>query len=487
MTTPAAGATDRARVRRFAQVSVRTRLTVVIALLTLLTMTGAGVLVWTLESARIDAGVTEQIDQEIDEFRVFEREGVDPETGARFADALRLVTVFLQRNVPDDDEMLVGYEGDRPRSRTPNRYGESFLEDPQYLAAVGSLLTDGGTRRIDDATYGEVWVTAVPVRSETTDGALVIINFLDDEHSELESTLRTYAVVAVLSLGLITLLAALQSGRLLAPLRSVREIASDITTSDLSQRIPETGNDDITALTRTFNDMLDRLEDGVESQRRFLDDAGHELRTPLTVLRGHLELLDSDDPDEVDRTRTVLLDEVDRMSRLVGDLILLAKSRRPDFVQLRPTDLTELTVSLVAKARALGDRDWVLAAEGSGTVLVDEQRITQAALALADNAVKHTRPGDRIALGSARDQHSVLLWVEDSGRGVPAADRERIFERFGRAELAPSDEGFGLGLSIVRAIAEAHGGTVGVRDAVPHGARFELRVSARKEDRWPAS
>ena len=268
-------------------------------------MTGAGVLVWTLESARIEAGVSEQIDQEIDEFRVFEREGVDPQTGARFDDALRLVTVFLERNVPDDDEMLVGYEGDRPRSRTPNRYGESFLEDPQYLAAVGSLLAEGGTREVDDATYGKVWVTAVPVRSETTDGALVIINFLDDEHTELESTLRTYAVVAVLSLGLITLLAALQSGRLLAPLRSVREIASDITTSDLSQRIPETGNDDITALTRTFNDMLDRLEDGVESQRRFLDDAGHELRTPLTVLRGHLELLDAGDPDEVDRTRDV--------------------------------------------------------------------------------------------------------------------------------------------------------------------------------------
>ena len=100
----------------------------------------------------------------------------------------------------------------------------------------------------------------------------------------------------MLSLGLITLLAALQSGRLLAPLRSVREIASDITTSDLSQRIPETGNDDITALTRTFNEMLERLEDGVESQRRFLDDAGHELRTPLTVLRGHLELLDPGTP-----------------------------------------------------------------------------------------------------------------------------------------------------------------------------------------------
>jgi signal transduction histidine kinase len=268
----------------------------------------------------------------------------------------------------------------------------------------------------------------------------------------------------------------------------VREIASDITTSDLSRRIPESGNDDITALTRTFNDMLDRLEDGVESQRRFLDDAGHELRTPLTVLRGHLELLDPEDPDEVDRTRTVLLDEVDRMSRLVGDLIVLAKSRRPDFLQVRPTDLAVLTVTLLAKARALGDRDWVLVAEGSEMVLWDEQRVTQAALQLADNAVKHTRPGDRIALGSVVEDGWVRLWVEDSGRGVLPEDRERIFERFGRAAAGTGDEGFGLGLSIVRAIAEAHGGTVTVRDAVARGARFELRLPIRgPEGRWPAS
>ena len=88
----------------------------------------------------------------------------------------------------------------------------------------------------------------------------------------------TYAIVAVLSLGLLTVIAARQSGRLLAPLRTVRETASDITASDLSQRLPERGNDDVTALTRTFNDMLDRLEEGVEAQRRFLDDAGHELQ-----------------------------------------------------------------------------------------------------------------------------------------------------------------------------------------------------------------
>ena len=318
----------------------------------------------------------------------------------------------------------------------------------------------------------------MPVRSETADGALVIINFLDDEHSELASTLRTYAVVAVLSLGLITLLAALQSGRLLAPLRSVREIASDITTSDLSQRIPETGNDDITALTRTFNDMLDRLEDGVESQRRFLDDAGHELRTPLTVLRGHLELLDSDDHDEVDRDpRRCCSDEVDRMSRLVGDLILLAKSRRPDFVQLRHDGPRR--ADRCAGGQGPGPRRPGLGAGrrgASGTVLVDEQRVTQAVLALADNAVKHTRPRrpDRAGVG-ARPARQCWLWVEDSGAGVPAADRERIFERFGRAGVRPATRASGSGCRSSAAIAEAHGGTVGVRDAVPR--RGALRAA----------
>jgi two-component system, OmpR family, sensor kinase len=479
------GTTERSPLRRLRQVSVRTRITAVIAVLTFVAMSGAGVLVYTLESARIDAAVTEQIDQEIDEFRVFEKSGIDPDTGANFTNAQRLLETFLVRNVPDDDEMLVVYRDGAARDRTLNRYGAAFLDDPAYQQAAADLLTRGGTTRLDNDQYGEVWVSGLPVRNETSDGALVIINFLDDEHSELNRTMQTYAIVALLSLGLITALGAVQSGRLLAPLRTLREAASDISTTDLSKRIPEQGNDDVTALTRTFNDMLDRLEDGVEAQRRFLDDAGHELRTPLTVLGGHLELLDADDADEVARTRALLVDEVDRMSRLVGDLILLTKSRRPDFVRLRPTQLTELIEGVFAKARALGNRAWVLESVGSGAVMLDEQRVTQAVLQLADNAVKHTDPGDRIAIGSSHDGPTVRLWVHDSGPGVPVEDRERIFERFGRAAVRPGDEGFGLGLSIVTAIARAHGGRVVVTDDSP-GARFQITLPS-EESRWPAS
>ena len=199
-------------------------------------------------------------------------------------------------------------------------------------------MADGGTTTLTTEHEGELLIATQPVTQGDETGALVIVTYLDEERAGLRDTMRTYLVVAVLTLLLITALAAWQSGRLLAPLRTLRSTAEEITESDLSQRIPETGNDDITALTRTVNGMLDRLEAAFVGQRQFLDDAGHELKTPLTVLRGHLELLDTGSPQEVAETRALLLDEVDRMSRLVGDLILLAKSNRPDFLNPRRVD-----------------------------------------------------------------------------------------------------------------------------------------------------
>jgi signal transduction histidine kinase len=307
-------------------------------------------------------------------------------------------------------------------------------------------------------------------------GALVVVTFQDQTYDGLHDTMRTYAIVSALALLLVTGFAAWQSGRLLAPLRTLRETADEITETDLSRRLPVTGNDDITALTRTVNGMLDRLEEAFTGQRQFLDDAGHELKTPLTVLRGHLELLDVGSPEEIAETRELLLDEVDRMSRLVGDLILLAKSDRPDFITRRPTDLTGLTVDVLAKARGLGDRRWTLDETASVTADVDEQRLTQALLQLCDNAVKHTGAGDVVAIGSSYDGTSARLWVRDSGPGVPPEDRKQVFERFGRSAVPDEDEGFGLGLSIVRAIALAHGGTVELGDADPHGAVFTLVI-----------
>ncbi len=442
-----------------------------------------GAVVYGISAQRLDDEVTASIDQEFAEFTALQKNGINPETGQPFTDVADMLLTFLNRNIPDDCEILLSWvdgpgpysSGDAVRSVGDEK---TLLSGPEFTQAVESVVADGGTTTITTEHEGELRIATQPVTQGDETGALVVVTYLDEERAGLRDTMRTYLVVAVLTLLLITALAAWQSGRLLAPLRTLRSTAEEITESDLSQRIPETGNDDITALTRTVNGMLDRLEAAFVGQRQFLDDAGHELKTPLTVLRGHLELLDTGSPQEVAETRALLLDEVDRMSRLVGDLILLAKSNRPDFLNPRRVDAADLVSEVQAKARGLGDRVWTVDHATHHELWMDEQRITQALLQLADNAVKHTQDGDEIGFGSSYDGSEVRLWVRDTGPGVPDDDRDKIFERFGRSRVPDDDEGFGLGLSIVAAIARAHGGRALVEDSEGGGARFVIALPA---------
>ncbi len=463
---------------------MRLRITAAVALLVTLALSGAGAIVYVVEGQRIEEQIVAEVDQELAELARLQEDGLNPDTGRPFDSVGAMLDTFLARNVPDDNEILVSWYEGGPQNATPSR---EFAATALFRETAAPRVAEGGSTRIDVPGYGEAIVTVQPVRSSREAGALVIVTYLEEARGELRDTMRTYAIVALLSLLLVTAAAAWLSGRLLAPLRVLRETADDISESDLSRRLPVTGNDDITALTRTFNGMLDRLEHAFVGQRDFLDDAGHELRTPLTVLRGHLELLDTGSPQEIAETKELLLDEVDRMARLVGDLILLAKSDRPDFLRLESVDAGALTADVLAKARGLGDRAWTLDATTDAVVRADEQRLTQALLQLSDNAVKHTSPGDTVALGSSYDGDRVRLWVRDTGPGVPPDQREVVFERFGRAAVPPGDEGFGLGLSIVSAIARAHGGTVALEDAEQVGARFVITLPTPKEGPWPAS
>lgn len=473
---------------------MRTRITAAVALLVLVTLTAAGAIVYAIESQRINERMYAQVDREIAELTNLQQDGVDPATQRPFAGVTPLLRGFLESKVPDDNEILVAWLGGEPRFVSASGTDEAYLRSQEFRDTVAPLVGRSDTVHVSVPSYGDALVTVQTVRSRQSTGALVVVTYLEKAQADLMATMRTYAIVALLSLLLVTAFAGWLSGRLLAPLRTLRETTEEIGETDLSRRLPVRGNDDITALTRTVNGMLERLDEAFAGQRRFLDDAGHELKTPLTVLRGHLELLDSGSAADVAETRELLLDEVDRMSRLVGDLILLAKSDRPDFVATRPVDLSRLTEDLVAKARGLGDRDWRLDGlpDTDVKVVADEQRITQAVLQLADNAVKHTHPGDVVAIGSSYAGSQARIWVRDTGPGVPPADRERIFERFGRSSVPEGDEGFGLGLSIVSAIVAAHGGTVGVEGSDPSpGARFVITLPVAGADReeapWPAS
>ena len=220
--------------------------------------------------------------------------------------------------------------------------------------------------------------------------------------------------------------------------------------------------------------MLDRLERAFESQRRFVDDAGHELRTPLTIARGHLELLE-DDPDERRQTVELVLDELDRMRRIVDDLLLLAKHEQPDFLNLETVEVGALTDELHAKITALAPRDRVVATRGRGVIVADRQRVTQAVVQLAQNAAGVTQEGERIELGSTVADGRARIWIRDHGPGIPYGDQERIFGRFRRGGEGRS-EGAGLGLAIVKAIAEAHHGRVEVASRPGEGSTFTLIV-----------
>ena len=163
--------------------------------------------------------------------------------------------------------------------------------------------------------------------------------------------------------------------------------------------------------------MLDRLETVVHSQREFVRDASHELRDPLTICRGHLELA-GDDPEEQRATIALVLDELERMARIVDELQLLADAEQPDFLRPEWIDLEIFGHELTAKASALAHRAWRLESSAHGMLLADRHRITEAVMNLAHNAVQHTHPDDTIAIGTALDDEEVLIWVRDEGEGV---------------------------------------------------------------------
>ncbi|MGN0064325.1 MAG: sensor histidine kinase [Nocardioides sp.] len=459
---------------------MRTRITAAVAALVVAAQIATGVLIYAVEARRIDQAVHSSVDQELSELVRFQSDGKDPETGEPFTSSERLLRVFLERNLPGQDEVLIGWVGRVQYISAGSN--ASLTRDPTVLEAIPELVRSGSQATVESPRYGTVLLTVQPISVDgNQDDGLVVAVLMDEARAELRDLMRTYILVALLSLGIIVAVASRVAGSLLRPIRGLNAAARRISATDLSARLPVQGNDDITALTVTTNEMLARLEEAFTAQRDFLDDAGHELKTPLTVLRGHLELMDGEDPAETRETRDLLLDEVDRMSRLVQDLILLTKSRRPDFVVRAEVDLADLTQNVFAKFQGLGDRAWVLDDVAHETAHLDEQRITQALLQLADNAVKHTDPGGEIGLGSEVTDDEVRLWVRDSGDGIPAEVRDTVVQRFGRGTVREGDEGFGLGLSIVSAIAEAHEGSLVLDDSTDSSARtigawVELRL-----------
>lgn len=219
----------------------------------------------------------------------------------------------------------------------------------------------------------------------------------------------------------------------------------------------------------------DSAETFFDAQRRLLDDVRHELKTPITIVRGHLEVMDPSDTEDVAAIREIGIAELDRMTRLIGDIDLLADVEM-DRLPMGNVDVASLTQRVSELVGVIPGHTWSVENTADAVIRGNTDRLLQAWLQLADNAAKYTPAGAAIEVGSAVNAGGAQLWVRDHGPGIPPAMRHRIFRRFDRGTGKRAVGGSGLGLAIVDAIAKAHGGHCAVSDTPGGGATFTLEV-----------
>jgi two-component system, OmpR family, sensor kinase len=282
------------------------------------------------------------------------------------------------------------------------------------------------------------------------------------------------------------LLAALLAGYLLAartaaPLRRFAETASEVDAGDLSPRLDSdsAAASELRALADAFNHMLDRLEDAFSRQRRFVSDASHELRSPLTAIRGQLEVLarsEAPDAAEVRRVEGLALAEMARVERLVEDMLALARLDEGVGPSLQELDANSFLRALIDA----GDQEVEVGDLAEGSLNADPDLIAQVLRNLIDNARRHAGAGGRVSVSSATVSGGLCVRVDDDGPGIPAAERERVFDRFHRTESARdrASGGSGLGLGIARSILASHGGRIWIEDSPLGGARVSFELPA---------
>ena len=286
---------------------------------------------------------------------------------------------------------------------------------------------------------------------------------------------RAFVLAGAVVLLLALVASYLAGARVSAPLRGMAQVATRVDAGDLGPRMEISGDrrDEVRVLADAFNRMLDRLSEAFASQREFVADASHELRTPLTVIRGQLEVLaaqDNPSSAEVTRVEHLVQAEITRVSRLVDDLLVLAQAERTDFLRAETIDVRPFVTELWDGMSLTADRRFELGTIVDGSLQADPDRLAQALRNLARNAIEHTDEHDGLVhldvTQPAPDR--IRFAVLDDGPGIPEDERERVFERFHRTDSGRSrttSSGAGLGLAIVRAIAEAHKGTVRVQDS----------------------
>ena len=372
------------------------------------------------------------------------------------------------------------------RQAAPDNGETPAEQDQENLLAHRVLSVHDGYSTLDFPDVGDLRLLK---RRVSIDGRLGVTIGVGEPlaavHQAQHGIAQAFILAGALALAAVLLASYLIGARVSLPLRRMATIAARVDAGELEPRIHEAGGpgDEVRVLADAFNHMLDRLSAAFAGQRAFVADASHELRTPLTVIRGQLEVLGAQPHppiEEVRRVERLVQAEVSRITRLVDDLLLLAKSEETQFLHLQPIDLRPYIEDLWDGMSLTAERRFELSAIPDGTLQADPDRLAQALRNLARNAIEHTTApeGLFVWMSTSMANGKVRFVVEDNGPGIPADQRERIFERFHRTDAARdrASGGTGLGLAIVRAIAQAHAGRVTRRGTT--GGRCEDRARA---------
>ncbi len=390
------------------------------------------------------------------------------------------------RSAPDDGESATVQEQENRLSRRLLAAGEGYstlsLPDVGQLRLLKRPASIPGER----AGNGQSKTGRSQIGRQVTIG--VGESLASVAHAQ-RGVARAFVFAGLLTLAGALLASLLIGARFSRPLRRMAAVAAQVDAGDLHPRIHDVEREgqEVRVLADAFNHMLDRLTDAFAGQRAFVADASHELRTPLTVIRGQLEVLAAQERpsgEEVRRVERLVQAEVARITRLVDDLLLLAKAEQMQFLRLQAIELEGFVEELWSGITLLAPRRFELGEVPAGTLIADPDRLAQALRNLIGNAIEHTDPHGPglvrldIELQGGSGHEQVRFVVQDDGPGIPAEQRERVFDRFHRTDAARdrASGGTGLGLAIVRAIAEAHGGRVAASESFAGGARVELEL-----------
>jgi signal transduction histidine kinase len=440
---------------------VRRRITAVATLVVIGVLVVASVALVVIQRRLLTENLDESIGTTVDQLAALVQQGRLPETLA---------------GLGEDDTVAQVVVGERVIAASANVAGAAPVAGPpagrQRVRTVDGMPNDEADFRL------------VSRRVDGPDGPAVIhvAGTLGDVH---ESTNALAVALVVLVPAVALLLAALVwwlVGRTLRPVEAIRREVADISGSALHRRVPvPAGNDEIASLARTMNTMLERVDDAAQRQARFVADASHELRSPLTRIRSELEVdIAGADSARLAATHRSVLEETVQLQRLVEDLLQLARSETASGTRGAPVDLDDIVLEQARRARHEGRVRVDITGVEAVQVVGHRPRLLRAVGNLVENAVRHART--TVTLSLAQRDGTAVLAVADDGPGIPADDRERIFDRFTRLDEARTPGGAGLGLAIAREIATHHGGTLVIDGSHPAGARFVLTLPVAAED-----